>query len=591
MLKIIVPSFKKFLNISKNKYFLASFIFLLLVCLINLGFNLYYVDKIFPGIEVLGIGLGGRTITDASSYLSQKITVPEKIVFESNQKVFELSLKELALFYDFDKTINQAFSIYRKGTWSENALARITSPFQHKVLTLSYVIDQQKLDEYLKVVSDQVVAEPNYPEVKVENGIVTINKGTLGEVLDTVTLKSTLGDKISSADFSEISLPFNKVDPTISDTEASEVKKRAEKLLGKTFILTSDFDQLEYNQETLLSFLDAREGFSRKNIDKFIDNELVPKIERPSQNANFRYENGKVIEFIPAKDGLSIEKAALENEIIENLNLLENSNQKSFSFQIPVNRTLPEITLVDVNNLGIKELLGRGTSRFRGSIPGRVHNISLASSKFNGSLISPGEIFSFNKTLGDVSFFTGYKQAYIIKDGRTVLGDGGGVCQVSTTLFRAILNAGLPIVERKAHSYRVSYYEQDSGPGLDATVFDPTSDLKFTNDTPGHLLVQTQFDAASSSLIFEIYGTSDGRVAQISQPVVASSIAPPEDLYVDDPALPTGTTKQIDYKAWGAKVVFDYSVERNGEKIMKKTFVSNYRPWQAVFLRGTGPVN
>jgi vancomycin resistance protein YoaR len=124
---------------------------------------------------------------------------------------------------------------------------------------------------------------------------------------------------------------------------------------------------------------------------------------------------------------------------------------------------------------------------------------------------------------------------------------------------------------------------------MDATVFDPTTDLKFTNDTPAHLLIQTEFDAKNYSLVFEIYGTDDGRISTTTKPQITSSTPPPEDLYIDDPNLPEGTIKQIDYKSWGAKVVFDYTVERNNEVIFEKTFLSNYRPWQAVFLRGTGP--
>ena len=207
----------------------------------------------------------------------------------------------------------------------------------------------------------------------------------------------------------------------------------------------------------------------------------------------------------------------------------------------------------------------------------------------NGTLVAPGEEFSFVKSVGDITRTTGYQTAYIISQGRTVLGDGGGVCQVSTTTFRASLDAGLPITERKAHSYRVGYYEQDSPPGIDATVFYPTADLKFLNDTGNYILIQEEVDTKKMSMKVSIYGTSDGRKSSVSKPRISNQSSPPASMYVDDPTLPAGTTKQIDWSAFGAKVAFDYKVERNGESIYEKTFVSNYQPWQAVYLRGTAP--
>jgi vancomycin resistance protein YoaR len=173
-------------------------------------------------------------------------------------------------------------------------------------------------------------------------------------------------------------------------------------------------------------------------------------------------------------------------------------------------------------------------------------------------------------------------------DGKTVLGDGGGVCQVSTTLFRAVLSAGLPVVERRAHAYRVGYYEQGFGPGLDATVYSPTTDFKFKNNTDAYLLIQTEIDLNNLALTFEIYGTDDGRIATTSKPVITSQSSPAEDLYVDDPTLKAGVIKQIEHRAYGAKVIFDYKVIRNGEELINQKFVSNYRSWQAVYLRGTG---
>ncbi|MBI5619631.1 VanW family protein, partial [Candidatus Gottesmanbacteria bacterium] len=194
----------------------------------------------------------------------------------------------------------------------------------------------------------------------------------------------------------------------------------------------------------------------------------------------------------------------------------------------------------------------------------------------------------FNDAVGDISAATGYQSAYIIKEGKTVLGDGGGVCQVSTTLFRAALDAGLTIIERRAHAYRVHYYEEGGyKPGLDATVFGPTVDLKIKNDTPAYILIQATIDTQRMTLAFDLYGTNDGRRSEILNHQVWGITPPPPDLYQDDPTIPAGVIKQVDFAAWGAQTSFRYKVTRNSEVLQDQVFTSNFRPWQAVYLRGT----
>jgi vancomycin resistance protein YoaR len=228
-----------------------------------------------------------------------------------------------------------------------------------------------------------------------------------------------------------------------------------------------------------------------------------------------------------------------------------------------------------------------GALYFCAQSAGRIHNVALAAEKINGVLVPPGEEFSFVKNLGDVTQYTGYQQAYIIQNGKTVLGDGGGVCQVSTTLFRALLNAGLPITNRVAHAYRVGYYEQDSPPGLDATVYYPTVDLKFKNDTENYILILAHTDLDNLRLTFNLYGKKDGREVSMSTPVVTSQTPAPEASYQDDPTLPRGQVKQVDFAADGATVVFSRKVTKNGKVVIADSYKSVYRPWQAIFLRGT----
>src|SRR3989344_2994323 len=273
---------------------------------------------------------------------------------------------------------------------------------------------------------------------------------------DSPPVKITLFYNKNSAE-----IKVSPIEVQLNEGQAESLKQRAENLLGKTLVLSFEDNTYVYKNEQLFDILSPSGGYLDENIKSLVA-DLADMVERSPQNPVFVFEEGKVKEFSPAKDGVEIKKETLFNMISGNLRTLEALEEKTAPLDIPVETTPPEIKTADVNNLGIKEMIGKGSSRFAGSIASRIYNIGLASSKFNGILVAPEEVFSFNDTLGDVSGYTGYKQAYIIKDGKTILGDGGGVCQVSTTLFRAALAAGLPIVERRAHSYRVSYYEQDS---------------------------------------------------------------------------------------------------------------------------------
>ncbi|MDO8621483.1 MAG: VanW family protein [Candidatus Levybacteria bacterium] len=304
-------------------------------------------------------------------------------------------------------------------------------------------------------------------------------------------------------------------------------------------------------------------------------------------DAVFNLQNGKVSVFTPSSDGQEIDIDAIKSELNSNIQLVATGKIKSLIISIPVKILKPKITIDKINNLGIKELIGEGNSLFQHSIVNRVYNVTLAATRLNGILVAPNEVFSFNKALGDVSAFTGYQQAYVIENGRTVLGDGGGVCQVSTTLFRAVLNAGLPIIERHAHAYRVGYYEQDSPPGIDATVYSPNVDFKFKNDTDKYILIQTSINPDIEQLTFSLYGTTDGRSVTLTKPIVTNEVPPPPDVYQDDPTLPKGTIKQIDFSAWGANVSFARTVMKDNKEYLSDKFTSNFQAWRAIYLRGT----
>lgn len=588
--KLIKKAKAKLKKISQSKNFRISLKIFGLLLFLLISYPIFFLGRISPGIYVAGMSLGGKTPEEAVQILSQTIKTPSQIILVNGNEIFEIELERIDFSYNFVKTAEAAYELDKTGNIFYDLHKKIILPIKKTNLGLRLNLNEEKLSERLSVMAGQVSIEPVYPSARLAGKNVVVEKGQKGQELETEKLRIEIGQNLAFAKNDPIAFPVKIVDPTLTDGEGEVLQKRAENLINKKLFLNFEYEIYSLQGNELFKFLDPRNEYLEESLSSYVS-EIVLKINREPQNPTFVFEAGKVREFAPAKDGVKIKEDLFKETIIGNLRTLETSEEKTLSFDIPFAAAAPEIKTGDINNLGIKELIGRGSSRFSGSISSRIYNIDLASSKFNGVLIKPGEIFSFNKALGDVSVYTGYKEAYIIKDGKTVLGDGGGVCQVSTTLFRVILDAGLPIVERRAHSYRVGYYEQDSPVGFDATVYGPSPDLKFKNDTPGHILIQTSVDAKRANLVFEIYGTSDGRVATTTKPVVTDLVAPPEDLYVDDPSLPAGQVKQIDWKAWGAKVWFEYLVKRDGEVIYEKTFYSNYRPWQAIYLRGTGPTN
>jgi len=595
---LLYTSMSKKIKIIKSlKHSKAILFFLGLVgslILAVFAFLLLYHGRIYPGISIGDVYLGGLTPTEASTKISQYYPFPNMIKINidtlNNKQSFDFDPINVGINYDYDETAKQAFKTGRSGNLVEDGKAVFNSIVLKPKLNLVVTHDDSKFDEYFSVVKGQVDTEEVHPSVDFIGNDIVVNVGSKGEELDVDMLKMFITHRISQADFSDINIKTDVIDPTINDDLAGLAKDRATKLLNKRLALNFEYQDFEYKKGDLIRFIDPSNSINDDYLNHVVG-EIAESIERPPQNSVFQFENGKVAEFKPSKDGVSLDKEKLAAEIINKINELESSNTESVLINIPTINEPPQITNAELNDLGINELIGRGKSTFRGSISSRLYNINLAANRINGTLIKPGEIFSFNKALGEVDKLTGYKEAYIIQDGKTVLGDGGGVCQVSTTFFRAALDAGLPIIERRSHSYRVGYYEQDAGVGLDATVYSPTTDLKIKNDTPAHILVQAIPNIKNSTLVFELYGTSDGRISEITKPIITDSQAPPDDVYVDDPTLPAGQIKQVEYKAWGAKSVFDYKVTRGDEVIYQKKFYSNYKPWGAVYMRGTGPTN
>jgi vancomycin resistance protein YoaR len=557
-------------------------------------YQILYYQKVYPVVKIAGHKINAKNLNNLKNTLlnlSYKQTENE-LKFFFDKKIIRLKAADIKLKYLPHQTSYNALALGRDSSFIKNIVKQLELRQKGANLPFLFEYDLSLLHSSLASFSASVYKPIVAPSIKIiekeEGKQIVIDPGKDGYDLDWQNIQNQLDVQLAQLDKVIIKVTAATVSSSIKAEQLEPLKLKAAKFLDHKITLTHQDQSWEVDDYQIIDWLNYSGNFDESKIASYAAY-LAKSINRPAENALFRYESGRVVEFKPAQTGLSLKEKDTINSIVKTLVKIESKQEYDKSIILPVNSAPAKVSTADSNNFGISGLLGKGESWFYHSIAGRIHNVGLASSKFDGILIEPGKDFSFNANVGEISAETGYQQAYIIKEGRTILGDGGGVCQVSTTLFRAALQSGLKIISRTPHAYRVSYYEQNSPVGLDATVYEPKPDLVFTNNTNSHILIQRIYNPSSHYLAFAFYGNPDGRQIYISQSRLWDQSPPPPDLYQDDPSLPAGTVKQVDWSAWGAKTAFDYKVTLNSEILQEKTFYSNYKPWQAVFLKGTGP--
>ncbi len=260
-------------------------------------------------------------------------------------------------------------------------------------------------------------------------------------------------------------------------------------------------------------------------------------------------DNNQITVAVEEKLGRRLEEKESVAIILRAL-LAENTNNLSLSLELPTETIKPAISGSDRERLGLKELVGEGRTNFKGSPKNRVYNIKRALEQFQNVIIAPGEEFSFVDALGEVDGEHGYLPELVIKNNQTMPEFGGGICQVSTTVFRAAIYSGLKLTERRNHAYPVQYYKPY---GMDATIYIPKPDLKFVNNTPGYILIQSIIEG--DNLTFRFFGTKDGRVVSVDGPHILER--------GDDGSMKTVFTQEVN--------------DSNGKNFIRDSFWSNYK--------------
>ena len=611
---------------STKKRLIASAVILLTLFVILFVFlNYYFRSRIAPNVQIGNVNLTNKKADNAQELIASELTAftNSPVTFYIEGVSVKSDLQSLGIKIDEAETLEIAKGLGKSpNTWG-NIVFWLESPFVKRQISPQYSLDISKFTETTGAIFSEFETEPQEAAIIFKNGTFEIQEGQPGTLINQAKLASDLKKNIAGLSHFAINLEITASEPAFKAAQAQNALLKVSEIAKNHIVLTYGNQKWQISGKDLADMLDFKPDnqltpqntkisiisnslvvksakladnpdsnlkvlLSPIKINAFVD-EIAGSINTPTVNAKLRFEDGKVAEFTPAQDGQELDIGKTTKMIQDSLLSPQPDVNKTATIALPVSTTRAKVEGSGINELGIRELVGRGISYFSGSITNRIHNISLGADRISGTIVAPGEVFSFNKSVGEVSSATGYRQAYVISSGKTVLDDGGGICQVSTTVFRAALDAGLPIAKRTAHSYRVGYYEQGGNkPGFDATVFAPAVDFQFKNDTNYHILIQTVVDKKNAKLQIDFYGTADGRKVEITTPVISNVVPAPPDRYQDDPTLPKGTVKQVDFAAPGANSVFTRKVYKNDKLLIDDVFKSNYRPWQAVFLVGTG---
>ena len=583
MTKIPLYKIKELITFERIKSTIYVLYFLLFISVV---FHFSYARRIIPGVKIGSVRVGGMTYLQAIKTLEEhEKTVSKELILKAEDREFIIKASDINLVYDWDASVSRAFEVGRTGNIFIDNKDKIAGFLRGLYIGAFYEYDDNLLASKFSLIKAETNIDAQNAGVGFDpNGKLIITPPREGLKVIDDSLHNGFASSFDKMDFQTKVLPTKKIKPKISEDHIKANMPMIEKILSNEITIKNGDKSWVVNKEQLLSFLELR---NNNNNIEFVLNE--PRFEAFSESVaqdadelprgKVTSVNGeRVLGFELIKDGKELDKKKFADAFRDAV----------FHFKPIVELPMKVITgPANKEKYGILSLLGEGVSTYKGSGEGRIHNLLLAAERTDGVLVAPGAVYSMNAAIGDVSYETGYDFAYIIKEGRTVLGAGGGVCQTSTTLFRAVLDSGLPIITRHPHAYRVSYYEQNMPVGFDAAVFQPSWDFQFKNDTNNYVLVQTSFDKSQYSLTFRIYGTPDGREVEISEPVITNQTPPPPALYQDDSTLNKGVVRQVDFPAWGANVSFSRKVTRNNELLFEDIFNSRYQSWRAVYLVGT----
>lgn len=560
-----------------------------------------------PGVSVGGIPVGGLTREQTRAVIARRTDelLNRGFLFTAAGRTATLLSATLAptdpdlvrerITFHYDLMVDEAYVPGHRGFFLSRLGAFFRSRRAGVALPLRFSLNEEALAADLRRAFSDLEHPKREPSFTVlqSNGSFdfSVAAGAEGAALAAEEAIAVLRRQIARGGSAPVAVPLVRTPTALAFESVEALIPEAIRALGgmhTTTTVTFGSKQWPVTRTAIAGWLSVEAGddgaalaFDAERLGPFFD-DLAPQVEVESRDAKFSVEGKRVVEFQASREGIAIDREATRRA-------LEAAWLRSGGgfVELTVTKTPPKVAVGDLNSLGIKEILGVGTSNFSGSPRNRVKNIRNGITKLNGTLIEPGEEFSLLAALRPFTPEGGYLPELVIKGDKIIPELGGGLCQIGTTTFRMAMNAGMRITARQNHSLVVRYYNdpKNKNPGTDATIYDPSPDFKFVNDTANYLLFATEMNTATGVLTFTLWGTPDGRRGTYDAPVVTRWYPAGEDKEIPTTELKPGERK-CQEKHPGADAAFTYTRTLPDGTEEKKLYTSHYRPLPRTCLVG-----
>ncbi|MDQ3657192.1 MAG: VanW family protein [Chloroflexota bacterium] len=548
-------------------------------------------SQFYPGTSVQGIAVGGMSRSDSEEMLRSAFTPLEDraVTYTFEGQSWDARLSDLGMIVDYESMLKQAWTQGRDGNVIDRYATLLDQGDQHNV-PLSVIQDDLKLSAFLENIGQQIhIDSENARLVQRGSGIEIIEDAT-GRALDLEAAKGETVAAVLTGRTSTIELKTTPIPPDVTAADLEGAREDAVTLVGEPVIFTFGDVAYDIDTEELTGALaiDA-DGKAALDLDKLQERlqQIADDVLTPAQNVTLGWDDGVYV-IDDDVDGTGVDMDAIGPL------LLETARTTSRSVPLPVQTLKAGARSDNIDELGLEGHLTYGSSSFAGSSETRAANVVAACNNVSYKLVGPGEQFSFNDQMGPISLDNGFVEGKIIQGDWTASDLGGGVCQVSTTVFRAALLSGFKFEEWYAHGWRLAFYETDgSPPGMDAAIYQPNNvdefekDLVFENPLDSWLLLMMVVDGDTAYA--HLYGRDNGWTTEIFEPRVSEPKDPGEPVVRENPELARGERRKVQNAQPGYTVYLRRKVtDADGNVVSDGDFVSDYRAQPEAWEVGPG---